>query len=149
MQFTRESADSADLRTLAAELDAELLERYGADQAQFTPHNALASLDAVVIARTDASLVGCGAFRRHDAESVEVKRMFVRRTHRGSGAAAGVLAELERWARELGFTRCVLETGVRQPDALRFYAKMGYTRVDAFPPYVGNTLSVCLGRAIA
>jgi hypothetical protein len=32
----------------------------------------------------------------------------------------------------------VLATGVKQPDAIRFYERKGYQRIDGYGPYPGR-----------
>jgi len=58
------------------------------------------------------------------------------------------LAELERWAVELGYGRCVLETGLRMPDAVAVYTKKGYGRMENFGQYVGMENSVCFEKVL-
>jgi putative acetyltransferase len=88
--------------------------------------------------------IACGGLRRIDDRHGEVKRMFVVTDHRGSGVATAVLRALERIARdELGWDRLVLETGDRQPDAIRFYEREGYTRIPNFGYYAASDYSLC------
>ncbi|MBD0324285.1 MAG: GNAT family N-acetyltransferase [Aldersonia sp.] len=84
----------------------------------------------------------------HPHGDVEIKRMFVRAAHRGRGYARAVLAELERTAAAAGHGRAVLETGTRQPEAIRFYEREGYLRVPNFGPYAGAAESVCYAREL-
>jgi len=71
--------------------------------------------------------VSAGAFMTIDESTVEVKRMWTHANHRGQGLARLVLAELEAEARRRGFTKIVLSTGPRQPEAVRLYLATGYT----------------------
>jgi putative acetyltransferase len=72
--------------------------------------------------------------------------MFVDERARGSGVAAAILRELERLAHEFGYKRMILETGVRQPEAIALYTRHGFARIDPFGEYVGNALSVCFAK---
>ena len=93
--------------------------------------------------------VGCGCFKRFDAGTAEIKRMFVRPENRGSGAATLLLEELEKWAAEAGYSRAILETGVKNPEAIRFYTKSGYARIENYGQYVGMENSICMGKSLA
>jgi GNAT superfamily N-acetyltransferase len=62
-----------------------------------------------------------------DERTVEFKRMWTHADHRGHGLARLVLGELEAEARRRGFSRVVLSTGPRQPEAVRLYLATGYT----------------------
>ena len=55
---------------------------------------------------------------------------------------------LEDWARELKKYKSVLETGVNQLEAIRFYPKMGYKRIPNFDPYEGVTTSYCFEKKL-
>jgi GNAT superfamily N-acetyltransferase len=148
-RVTRETPDSAVLLELVRLLDADLVGRYGELQTQYNPLNTLANVSGAVIAYDGERAVGCGCFRRHDGETAEIKRMFVRPADRGSGAARLILDELEEWAANVGCSRAILETGKKNVEALRFYANSGYTPIVNFGPYVGMENSVCLGKSLA
>ena len=76
-----------------------------------------------VVAYDGDQAVGCGAVKEYSPETMEVKRMFVPPQHRGKGIASIVLKELENWCKELGYKKCVLETGKKQPEAIELYKK--------------------------
>ena len=94
--------------------------------------------------------VGCIAFRpmrsvdpAAPADECELKRMYVRPHARRSGVARGMLIRLEEEAWRLGFGRLVLETGNRQPEAIRLYETHGYTEIPLFGQYVTSGTSIC------
>jgi putative acetyltransferase len=60
-----------------------------------------------------------------------------------------MLAALEVHARKLGFTRLVLETGTRQPEALALYRSARFNAIACFGEYIGSDLSVCMGKDLA
>jgi GNAT superfamily N-acetyltransferase len=68
---------------------------------------------------------------------------------RNKGIASLLLAELENWATELGHTRCILETGIRQTDAIALYKKNGYRVMDNYGQYAGVETSVCFEKKFA
>jgi putative acetyltransferase len=59
-----------------------------------------------------------------------------------------VLSELESWAAELGYPKCVLETGKRQPEAIALYEKQGYQRIPNYGQYIGVENSVCFEKVL-
>jgi GNAT superfamily N-acetyltransferase len=81
---------------------------------------------ALVLALVDGVPVAGGAFRRYDARTAELKRMWTSSTHRGQGYGKLVVAELERIAGERGYRRVYLTTGPRQPEAVALYLSAGY-----------------------
>jgi putative acetyltransferase len=93
--------------------------------------------------------VGCGALRALDSTHGEIKRMYVIPERRGTGISTRLLAALEGEARGLGWDRVVLETGDRQPDAMRLYEREGYTRIPNFGYYADSELSICYQKVFA
>jgi putative acetyltransferase len=125
---------------------AELTLRYEDPNSEPGPAPTADDITRFLIAFDDdgATPIACGGLRRIDERHGEVKRMFVVPERRGCGAATAVLRALERTAREeLGWDRLVLETGDRQPDAIRFYEREGYTRIPNFGYYAASDYSLC------
>jgi GNAT superfamily N-acetyltransferase len=102
-------------------------------------------------AGTDANAgpVAMGGLRRIDATTVEIKRMYVVPEHRGRGYARTILRCLEDVARSLGATRVILETGMKQPEAMRLYETSGYERIEGFGHYTCNENSISYGKRLA
>ncbi|TPG62996.1 GNAT family N-acetyltransferase [Hymenobacter nivis] len=148
LRLVRTNSDNPDFQALVALLDRYLAEIDGDEHVFYAQLNRIDYLDTVVVAYLGGRPVGCGAFRAYTAEAVEIKRMFVQPAHRGQGVAGAVLAELEARAREAGYPAAVLETGKRQPAAIRLYEKSGYARTENFGQYAGIENSVCLRKAM-
>ena len=127
-------------------LDEELAVRDGEDHAFYAQYNMIDGIRHAIVASDGESPVGCGAIKEYAPGTMEVKRMFVLQERRGAGVATRVLGELERWARELGASRCILETGRKQPEAIALYLKNGYTSMPNYGQYAGVTNSVCFEK---
>lgn len=145
----RSNASSADFRELVALLDADLAIRDGDEHPFFAQFNKLDSIQWVVVAYEGNLPVGCGAIKKYTDKVVEVKRMFTHPEARGKGIASSVLTELEKWAAELGFARCILETGIRQPEAIALYYKCGYHRIPNYGQYEALFSSVCFEKPLS
>jgi GNAT superfamily N-acetyltransferase len=74
--------------------------------------------------------------------------MFVSPGSRNKGIASKILSELENWASELSYTKCVLETGKRQPEAVGLYKKNGYKLIPNYGQYTGVENSVCFEKEL-
>ncbi|GAB3895553.1 GNAT family N-acetyltransferase [Kibdelosporangium lantanae] len=131
-------------RQQRAELDA----RYGFADHEPGPAPTEEDIALFLVAYQDGDAVACGALRRLDAGSAEIKRMYVVPSARGSGVATAVLRALEDSAVERGWLTLKLETGTEQPDAQRFYEREGYEEIPLFGNYVGSTLSVCYSKVL-
>ncbi|MDQ3857807.1 MAG: GNAT family N-acetyltransferase [Actinomycetota bacterium] len=134
-----EAPDREPGATLLADYYAEVARRYP----DWSPSKgSTASADEMsppagrfLVAYVDGWPVGCGTVRRFDDATAEIKRMYVRPSRRGRGVARRLLAELEAAALEIGYTRLVLDTGERMPEAQALYRSSGYREVD---DYNGN-----------
>jgi putative acetyltransferase len=139
--------DSDDGTKLRAAQRAELDARYGNDDHEPGAPPTAQNVNVFVIARDeDGVAVGCGGLRLLEPGSAEIKRMYVDPPARGTGVAVEILHSLEQHARDYGVATLVLETGTLQPEAMRFYEREGYHRIDNFGPYQGEPLSVCYAR---
>lgn len=83
--------------------------------------------------------LGAAAFRKLDAESCEMKSMFVDTSVHGSGVGAALASEIIRRAQEVGYQKMKLETGVRQVAAQRLYERLGFQDIEPYYP-VSKTL---------
>lgn len=144
----RTDATSKDFRALVVLLDAHLAVTDEDEHDFYHQYNGLDDIKYVVMAYAGEAAVGCGAIKHFDDGTVEVKRMFTSPEQRGRGIAVMVLDELETWAKELGYDRCLLETGKRQPYAIRLYEKQGYTQVPNYGQYAGMENSVCMDKSL-
>jgi len=130
---------------LWAAQQAELAAIYGVPdlESDLGPNGLLANLIAF---DDDGTAVGCGVLRDVGDGVGELKRMYVVPACRGRGTSRLVLRELERRAREAGQERLVLESGLRQPEAIGLYRSAGYTQIPNFGIYADEPESVCFGK---
>lgn len=146
IELLRTDSDNADFRELVKSLDADLAIRDGAEHLFYAQYNKIDAIKNVVVAYENGAAVGGGAFKEYESHTAEIKRMFVPPEQRGRGIAGRILAELEAWAKELNFTECVLETGKKQPEAIRLYRKSGYEIFANYGQYAGVENSVCMRK---
>ncbi|MCB0641863.1 MAG: GNAT family N-acetyltransferase [Phaeodactylibacter sp.] len=148
LTLLRTTAEHPDFLNLVRQLDQDLAQRDGAEHAYYAQFNKVDQIRYAVVAYLGEVPVGCGAIKAFDADSMEVKRMYVPPVHRGKGIATQVLQELEAWAKSLGMPYCVLETGKRQPEAIALYTRNGYEITPNYGQYVGVENSVCFRKVI-
>ena len=144
----RTNSENGDFVELVAQLDQLLAELDGRDHDFYNQYNKIDKIKHVVVAYSGAIPVACGAIKEFDAVTMEVKRMFTDANFRGKGVATQVLTELENWALELGYTKCVLETGKRLPDAVRLYENLGYQLIPNYGQYVAMENSICFEKKL-
>ncbi len=149
----RSTLASPDAARLIAALNAELKATFpepGATHFSLSSAQVGAGDGAFLVAYHDEVAVGCGAVRRLDETTAELKRMYVDPSVRGRGIGRALVEALEREARLLGVTKVVLETGTRLTPAMKFYEAMGYARIPLFGEYLSSPdTSLCFGKSLA
>lgn len=147
--------DHPDAAALVARVQQEYADRYGSpDEGPVDPATFLPPEGIFLVGYVDDVPVCTGAWRRSPVRelggtsAVEIKRMYVVPDRRGRGLARVVLGELERTAVAAGHDLAVLETGLRQPEAIGLYSSTGFVEIPGFGHYCGQALSRCFGKRI-
>lgn len=148
LTLVRTNSDNNDFKTLVTALDADLALRDGAEHSFYAQFNKIDLIKHVVVAYKNDVAVGCGAIKEFSEKAMEVKRMYVPEIFRGCGIAFEILKELEKWAREMHYEKCVLETGKKQPEAIGLYVKSGYNITPNYGQYEGIENSVCFEKKL-
>lgn len=133
--------EEASTRDLVERLNVELSEIYGdpdANHFELDPLAVTGQNGAMLLAELDGQAVGCGAIRRIDDRSAEIKRMYVDPDVRGAKLGASILDQLESEALALGFTNLKLETGTLQHAAMHLYEQAGYTATELWGEYLDS-----------
>ncbi len=142
----RTNSENHDFIELVKLLDADLAIRDGEDHAFYNQFNAIGQIRYAVVAFENNKPTGCGALKNFAPDTMEVKRMFVLPESRKKGIASMLLSELENWAGELSYKKCILETGKNQPEAIALYSKNGYKVIPNYGQYAGVENSVCFEK---
>lgn len=148
VKILRTNAKNKDFIALVRDLDDFLAITDGDEHAFYDQFNTLDRIDHVVVLYTEGEAVSCGAIKKFDETGVEIKRMFTRKDFRGRRLAESVLESLEQMARDLGYTRCTLETGIRQTAAIALYERCGYKPIPCYEPYKDMPNSVCFEKEL-
>ncbi len=146
------SPGSADARWCLDRYFAELAERFdsGYDPAQAAPapEDQFAPPKGwFVVARLEGRPMACGALKRVDADTGEIKRLWTDPTSRGLGLGRKVLTALEALGRDAGLRRVRLDSNGALTEAIGLYAKAGYEPVERFndDPYAQMWFGKALG----
>jgi len=149
MRIVRTTSDNKDFRELIPELDQFLWDLDGPElQGYYKNLNVIEENKTVLVAYVNDKPAGCGCFKPYNNTSVEIKRMYARPEFRGEGVGYGILSGLEQWAKELGYTTALLETGHLQAEAIKLYKRSGYTLIDNYGPYIGIANSICFEKQL-
>ncbi|MCP2247081.1 GNAT family N-acetyltransferase [Lentzea aerocolonigenes] len=151
MELCTRAYDHPDSVKLIADLQQVFVERYGdEDVTPVDPAQFAAPLGYFVVGYLDGTPVSCGGWRVHSEleDAAEIKRMYVADALRGKGLSRLILSNLEDTARAAGHRRMVLETGLRQPEAIGLYLATGYEPIDNFGVYRDHPESRCFGKSL-
>lgn len=146
IKLIRTNSNNAHFQELVKALDLDLRIRDGEDHAFFAQFNKIDAIKHVVVAYENEIPVGCGAIKEYANKVMEVKRMFVKEEKRGKGIASIVLKDLEKWCTELNYEKCMLETGLAQPEAIQLYKKNNYQLIPNYGQYKDVETSVCFEK---
>ncbi|MGZ5244220.1 MAG: GNAT family N-acetyltransferase [Bacteroidia bacterium] len=148
INLIRTTSDNLDFIDLVKHLDAYLAEKDGDEHSFYDQFNKIDKLKNVIVAYINDLPAACGAVKEFDYNTMEIKRMYTSPESRGKGLARKILTELENWAAELSYKKCVLETGKRQPEAIELYKKCGYKLISNYGQYAGMENSLCFEKKI-
>ena len=149
MHLIRTNSDNPDFIALLKHLDADLAKRDGTDHSFYAQFNKIDKIKHVVLGYENNKAISCGAMKEFSSNTMEVKRMYTLPGNRGKGIAARILEELEKWATELLYEKCILETGKRQPEAISLYNKSGYTLISNYGQYAKMKNSICFEKKLS
>jgi len=149
IQLLKTDGSHTDFVELVKLLDAYLKTTDGEDHNFYDQYNSIDQLKYVLLAYENELPVACGAIKMYNAETMEVKRMYVIPQARRKGLARKVLTHLEEWTKTLGFKKCILETGKRQVEAVQFYHNCGYTLIPNYGQYKNMENSLCFLKELS
>jgi putative acetyltransferase len=144
----RTTANDKDFQLLVSQLDYELWNELKEDQATYDQFNKVDNIPTAILVYYHNEPVACGCFKEFNAGTVEIKRMFVRKDHRGKGLSKQILTELEKWAVEKNYRYAVLETSIHFSTARNLYTSQGYEIIPNYGQYAGLPESVCMKKKL-
>jgi GNAT superfamily N-acetyltransferase len=153
LHFVAVGQDDPLAEPLLAELALEYATRYGSTvervgtwlrgypAAEFEPPDG-----GMLIGLLEGCPVTGGAFRRFDAETAELKRIWTDSAHRRMGFAHALLDNLESQITQAGYRQVYLTTGDKQPEAEALYVAAGYHRLADPLPAEGEVYPIAFAK---
>lgn len=148
IRLERTNSKNPDFIALVKQLDDYLAVKDGEEHDFYDQFNKIENINHVVVLYENEKAVACGAIKVFDNDTMEIKRMFTCPEFRQKGYAAFVIQALEEWTQDLSYINCVLETGIRQEEAVHFYKKNGYVIIPNYGQYVGVANSLCFHKKL-
>jgi putative acetyltransferase len=144
----RTNSENKDFRDFIKYLDIDLAEKDGDEHSFYDQFNKIDLIKYVIVLYENDEPIGCGAIKEFEPHIMEIKRMYTSPKNRGKGIASKILTELERWATELSYKKCILETGIKQQEAIGLYKKNKYVLIPNYGQYATRENSVCFEKQL-
>lgn len=114
----------------------------------YVPYNISDSITYVLIAYLNDTAIACAGLKHYSDKEAEIKRVWVEPEYRGRHIAQSLMKQIEDKAYEIGYKRTILQTREIMTDALSLYEKIGYTRINNYPPYDKLSGAVCMAKEL-
>ena len=131
---------------LTKELDNEWLQLRGDEVLKYQEYNDINDPHIVILALNWGKPIACASFRLFDKDTIEIKRVYVKKRYRRKGIAYKLIKQLEKLAMEENFKYSVIETGKDNEAAINLYRKLDYEIVDNFGIFEGDDLCICMKK---
>lgn len=149
MEIRFVDAENADFLALVQQLDAYYFEVVGEVHRRYAKYNDPHLLDARMVAYLDEEPVGCGAWKRIDDQTAEIKRIFISKDFRRQGIASALIGALEQDAATHGYTRAILETARTTDDSAALYHKLGFREISYYGSPAGAENCRCFEKMLS
>ncbi len=127
----------------------EIQRRYGFSAPnRFDPASFAGPIGGFWVAADDGDPVASIALSPLGDNAGELDVMYVAPSHRRSGLARALLAALEEHARAAGVSVLRLRAGEPQPEALAFYADVGFSPIPPFGTWAGDDTARCFEKSL-
>ena len=131
---------------LTKELDNEYFQLHGEEVLKYRHYNDLKDSHIVLLALNWGRPIACSSFRVFDKDTIEIRRVYVKKRYRRKGIAYKLIKQLEKLAMEENFKYSVIETGRENTAAINLYKKLDYELIDSFGMFEGDDLCICMKK---
>jgi len=147
-KIKKASVVSPEVKSLSDELHKELELFYGKGLIEDFKNENDQMLVFYIAYNEIEEAVACGALKHFNDTTAEIKRMYVKPAYRGRGLSKLILRQLEDYAKDLNYQRLILETGLKQPEAMSLYSKFGYKPLQCYGRHINDPDSRCFEKTI-
>lgn len=131
---------------LVDELDRGYFERIGEELSKYDSYNEFKNHHVVILALDCDMPIACASYRIFDENSVEFKRVFVKKEYRKMGIAYNLICELEKLVVDDNFKYSYIVTGKNNHAAIKLYEKLNYKLIDKFGQFKDDDAVICMRK---
>jgi len=128
------------------ELDRGYYERIGDELSKYDSYNEFKNPHVVILALDNDIAVACASYRIFDNDSVEFKRVYVKKDYRKRGIAYNLIVQLEKSVMERNFKYSYIVTGKNNHTAIKLYEKLNYELINNFGQFRDDNRVVCMRK---
>ena len=131
---------------LVCELDRGYYDLIGDELSKYDSYNEFNDPHVVILALDNDIEVACASYRTFDDDSVEFKRVYVKKEYRKRGIAYNIITELEKIVIENRFRYSYIVTGKNNNAAIKLYEKLNYKLIDNFGQFINDDEVICMKK---
>lgn len=131
---------------LSNELNNEYYSNIGEDSLKYLDYNTLEDPHVVLLVLNWGNPIACASYRIFDEQSVEIRRVYVKKRYRNKKIAYKLVKALEKLAMENNFKYSIIETGSENMAAINLYKKLGYEKIDNFGFFKDDDACICMRK---
>ncbi|WP_297981914.1 GNAT family N-acetyltransferase [uncultured Methanobrevibacter sp.] len=131
---------------LSNELNNEYFSLIGEDALKYEDYNNLEDPHIVLLVLNWGNPIACASYKIFDKDSIEIKRVYVKKRYRNKRIAYKMVKALEKLAIEDNFKYSYITTGKDNIAAINLYKKLGYELIDNFGFFEGDDLCICMKK---
>lgn len=133
-------------QSLVAELDEGYFRRIGKDLEKYSSYNEFKKHHVVILALDGNDAVACASYRKFNEDSVEFKRIYVKKKYRKKGLAYCLIKKLEKIVMKNDFKYSYIVTGKRNFAAINLYKKLNYKKIENFGQFKDDDAVICMKK---
>lgn len=146
MEFVFTDEKDEKFLQLVEELDRGYFELIGDELSKYDEYNEFSKPHVVLLAVISGMPVACASFRVFSEDSVEFKRVYVKKDFRRKGIASDLIKKLEDEVSAGNFRHSYIVTGKNNHAAIGLYEKFGYVFIDNLGQFENDEAVVCMKK---
>lgn len=131
---------------LVEELDKGYYELIGEELNKYNEYNEFKEPHVVILALDSDKPMACASYRQCGKNSVEFKRVYVKRNFRKKGIAYSLIKQLEEKLTGKNYRYSYIVTGKNNSAAIRLYEKLNYTQIPKFGQFKDDETVICMKK---
>ena len=131
---------------LVEELDQGYYERIGDDLEKYKEYNEFKNPHFVILLLDSEKPIACASYRVCEKDSVEFKRVYVKKDYRKKGIAYDLMKKLEKNVTDENFKYSYIVTGKNNYAAINLYKKLNYKQIPKFGQFKDDEAVVCMKK---